>query len=127
MIDKIDSPARGLYRSRNGWILGVCRGLAESRGLSVFWTRVIAVVLLVVTSFWPVILLYLAAALLFKPEPALPLANDDDLEFYNSFTSSRRLALARLKRTFDHLERRIQRMETHVTAREYDWDRRFRE
>lgn len=115
----------GFYRSRNGWILGVCRGIAESRDISVFWVRVIAVVLLFVTSIWPAVLLYLVAALLLKPEPALTLRSDDDAEFYTSYAHSRHLALARLKRTFDNLDRRIQRMESTVTAREYDWDRRF--
>ena len=36
----------GLYRSRDGMIAGVCAGLAEYFDLSVFWTRVVAVALL---------------------------------------------------------------------------------
>jgi phage shock protein C len=35
------------------------------------------------------------------------------------------MALHRLKKTFDSLDRRIQRMEGIVTAKEYDWDRRL--
>jgi phage shock protein C len=35
--------------------------------------------------------------------------------------------LHRLKRTYDNLDRRIQRMEHIVTSREYDWDRRLNE
>ncbi|MCJ7776670.1 MAG: PspC domain-containing protein, partial [Desulfobulbaceae bacterium] len=31
----------GLYRSRNGIILGVCRGVAEYFDFSVFWARTI--------------------------------------------------------------------------------------
>ena len=115
------------YRSRRGWILGVCRGIAESRDVPVFWVRVIAVVLLFVTGIWPAVLVYLAAALLMSPEPVLSLRDDDDLEFYHSYSHSRKMALARLKRTYDNLDHRIQRMETTVTGREYDWDRRFRE
>ncbi len=116
-----------LYRSRRGWILGVCRGIAEARDIPVFWVRAIAVILVFVTSVWPALLLYLVAALLLKPEPVLRLNSDEDLEFYNSYSASRKMALMRLKRTFDNLDRRIQRMETTITAREYDWDRRFRE
>jgi phage shock protein C len=37
------------------------------------------------------------------------------------------MALHRLKRTYDNLDRRIQRMESIVTSREYDWDRRLNE
>ncbi|GAB4333633.1 MAG: envelope stress response membrane protein PspC [Candidatus Abyssubacteria bacterium] len=117
----------GLYRSRSGMIFGVCKGIAEYLDFSVFWTRVIAVGLLLFTGIWPIVGLYLLAALLMKPEPVIPFETEEEQEFYNSYASSRNLALHRLKRTFDNLDRRIQRMETIVTAREYDWDQRLHE
>jgi phage shock protein C len=115
------------YRARNGIIFGVCKGIARHLDFSVFWFRVIVVLITVLTGLWPVVGLYLVAALLMKPEPVLPLETDEDAEFYSSFTSSRHMALMRLKRTFDRLDRRIQRMEGIVTDREYDWDRRLNE
>ncbi len=117
----------GLYRSRSGKILGVCKGLAEYFDLSVKGTRIIAVVLLISSGIWPMVVVYFLAALLMKPEPVLPLETEGEQEFYNSYTSSRRMALHRLKRTYDNLDRRIQRMEHIVTSREYDWDRRLNE
>ena len=119
------STRTGLYRSRRGIICGVCRGIAEYLDFSVFWTRVIAVVLLFLTGFWPVVGLYVLAALVMKPKPSIPIQTDADQEFYNSYVSSRRMALHRLQRTFDKLDRRIQRLEDIVTARDYDWERRF--
>lgn len=118
---------RGLYRSRHGVIFGVCRGIAEYLNFSVFWTRVLAVCAMFFTGIWPLVGLYLLAALLMKPEPVLPLETEADEEFYQSFTSSRSMALHRLKRTFDNLDRRIQRVESIVTARDFDWDRRLQE
>ena len=59
----------GLYRSRNGILFGVCRGLAEYFDLSVFWTRVVGVIILVCTGLWPITGIYLLAALLMKPAP----------------------------------------------------------
>ena len=61
---------RGLYRSRNGILFGVCRGLADYFDFSVFWIRAIAVILFIFTGFWPVVGIYLLAALLMKSEPA---------------------------------------------------------
>ncbi|MEX2381636.1 MAG: PspC domain-containing protein [Opitutales bacterium] len=116
----------GLYRSRSGWIFGVCRGLEESRNISATALRIILVVLAFLTGFWPAILAYLLAAILMKPAPAVPFRGEEDREFYDSYTGSRAMALSRLKRTFDRLDRRIQRIEDVVTTREYDWDRRFR-
>ena len=60
---------QGFYRSRNGAIFGVCRGIAEHFDFSLFWTRVIAVIVFFITGFWPAVGLYLLAALLMKSEP----------------------------------------------------------
>ena len=115
----------GLYRSRTGMLLGVCKGLGEFFDFSVFWMRVIAVGLLLLSGVWPLVGLYFVAALLMKPEPVLLPETEEEQEFYNSYASSRRMALHRLKRTYDNLDRRIRRIEDIVTSREYDWDRRL--
>ena len=117
---------KGLYRSRQGAILGVCRGIAQYFDFSVFWTRAITLILLFVTGFWPITGLYLLAALLMKPEPVIPIRDDAEQEFYDSYTHSRRSAVQRLKRRFEKLERRIQRMEHTVTSSEFDWDQRLK-
>ena len=115
----------GLYRSRNGIILGVCRGVAEYFDFSVFWARTIAFILFLFSGFWPIAALYFIAALLMKPEPVIPIQNEDQQEFYDSYVYSRKGATDRLKRRYDNLDRRIQRMEHTVTAREFDWDQRL--
>jgi phage shock protein C len=112
----------GIYRSRDGVIFGVCRGLAEHFDFSVFWARAIAIVFLLVSGFWPAIGLYLIATLLMKPAPVVPLKTEAEQEFYDSYTHSRRMAARRLKRRFENLERRLQRMEHIVTTREFDWE-----
>ena len=115
----------GLYRSRNGIILGVCRGIAEYFDFSAFWVRAIAVGLLIFSGFWPVTILYFIAALLKKPEPAIPIDTDEEQEFYDSYVHSRKGATDRLKRRYDSLMRRIQRLEHTVTSKEFDWDRKL--
>ena len=115
----------GPYRSRSGILLGVCKGLAEHFDFSVFWTRFIFVGFLLFTGIWPIAGLYIIAALLMKPEPVVKFNSVDDQEFYSSFTASRPMALHRLKKTYDNLDRRLRQMEDIVTDREFDWDRRF--
>jgi phage shock protein C len=115
----------GLYRSRKGILFGVCRGIAEYFDFSVFWTRAIVLIVFFVSGFWPVMVLYFIAALLMKPEPVIPIQTDDQQEFYDNYVSSRRRAIDRLKRRYETLERRIQRMEHVVTTKEFDWDRRL--
>jgi phage shock protein C len=122
--DEIPKPAVP-YRSREGLIFGVCRGLADHFDLPVLWVRIGFVVAFIMTSFWPAGIAYLLLALIMKPEPVLPLKGLEDAEFYHSYATSRGMALQRLKRSFDNLDRRIQRIEAIVTEKEFDWDRRL--
>ena len=117
----------GLYRSRNGVILGVCRGFADYFDFSIFWARAIAIIFFLISGIWPAIGLYLIAALVMKPEPVIPIETEAEQEFYDSYTHSSHLAAQRLKRRYENLERRIQRMEHIVTTREFDWDNRLKE
>lgn len=121
--DKIETmtSSRGVYRSRKGILMGVCRGFAEFFDLNVFWVRVIAFLLFLMTGFWPIGVIYIVAGLLLKVEPVTPLRSEKDEEFYDSYTRSRQSAVQRIKRKFENIERRIQRMEHTVTSREFDW------
>ncbi len=115
----------GLYRSRQGIILGVCRGISDYFDFSLVWIRILAVIFLFVSGFWPAMGLYFIAALLMKPAPVIPIENEAEQEFYDSYTQSRNGALYRLKQRYQKLERRIQRMEDKVTSREFDWENRL--
>lgn len=112
--------AEGFYRSRRGIIFGVCRGLAEHFNFSVFWTRVLVLVLFLFTGFWPLGVFYLVAGFLLNLEPVIPLENESDEEFYQSYTRSRSSAIQRIKKKFDNIDRRVQRMEHTVTSKEFD-------
>ena len=127
MTDKRYKRRNGIYRSRNGILFGVCRGLADYFDLSVVWIRILAVVALVLTGLWPMTGIYLVAALIMKPEPVRPIESDDEKEFYNSYVHSREGAAQRIRRRAQNLERRIRRLEDSVTSREFDWDQRIRE
>lgn len=115
----------GLYRSRDGVLLGVCRGIADHYNLSVFWVRFGLVIVFLLSGFWPVIGIYIVAALMMKPRPVKPIETEEEQEFYDSYVNSPRNAAQRLRRKFEALERRIRRMEDKVTGRDFEWERKF--
>ncbi len=119
------SAGREMYRSRSGVIAGVCQGLAEYYGFNVFWLRVIVVVLFFMSGIWPVLFVYFLASLVMKPEPMRPIQTEDEQDFYDSYVHSRPSAARRLKRRFETLNRRIQRMEDTVTGREFEWEQKM--
>jgi phage shock protein C len=90
-----------IYRSRNGVILGVCRGVADHFGFPAFWLRLGVLFLFFTTGIWPTLIIYFAVALYLKPAPLIPLENESEREFYFSYTSSRLSAMARLKKQQD--------------------------
>ena len=116
---------RGLYRSRDGIIFGVCRGVADYFDFSAFWIRAILIVAIILTGFWPVIGIYLLAALLMKSEPGATGKNEFKTTSRCSYSRNRHETSQRLKRKWRHLEKRIRRMEDKVTSREFDWNSRF--
>lgn len=115
----------GIYRSRDGVLLGVCKGLAEHYDLSVFWVRLGLVIAFLLSGFWPVIGIYIVASLLMKPRPVKPIETAEEQEFYDSYVNSPRSAAQRLRRKYENLERRIRRMEDKVTGRDFEWERKF--
>jgi phage shock protein C len=109
---------RGLYRSRNGIILGVCRGIADYFDLSAFWIRAILIVTFIFTGFWPIIGIYILAALLMKSEPGgARVSKGSKHQFNCRYKKTGFEAADRLKRKWLHLEKRIRRMEDKVTSR----------
>lgn len=115
----------GIYRARDGVFLGVCKGISEYFDFSLFWIRMGMVVFFIFSGFWPVIGVYLVAAFFMKPKPIKPIHSEEEREFYDSYVHSPKGATHRLKKKFRDFDRRIRRMEDEVTAREYDWERRF--
>lgn len=116
---------QGLYRARRGWIFGVCRGFANYSGISLGWVRLGFVVLLLASGFWPAVLIYIVAAVFMKPAPVIAPSTDDDWEFYGSYAVNRGMAIGRLKRKFDEIDRRARRLESIVTARGFRWEKRL--
>jgi len=116
---------QGLYRSRNGIILGVCRGVADYFGFSTFWIRAILIVVFIFSGFWPVVAIYILAALLMKPAAGETGGQRASRGFDCGYRRTCQDAAQRLKRRWRHLEKRLRRMESRVTSREFDWNRRF--
>lgn len=77
----------GLYRDReNGWIFGVCAGLADYLNFRTGTVRIIVFVCLIV-FFWATIIAYIAAALLFKEKPLTYAGHCKEYEFWRRHTT----------------------------------------
>ncbi len=76
----------GLYRDReNGWLFGVCAGLADRFDFRTGSVRLIAVISLIL-FFWPTVLAYLAATLLLREKPLIYAGRCREYEFWRCST-----------------------------------------
>lgn len=79
-------PLRGLYRDReNGWIFGVCAGIADRFNLRVCAVRAVAVIGLLL-FFWPTALIYILATILIREKPLVYSGRASEYEFWSRRT-----------------------------------------
>lgn len=121
---------RKLYRSNDRVIFGICQGIADHFDLSVIWIRLGLVIGTIFTGFFPIPVIYGIAALIIPAGSKEPSQNEPVFDYEEDYfdvgdANSRTLGLRRLKNKFDSIEARIRRMETYVTNKSYDWERRF--
>jgi phage shock protein PspC (stress-responsive transcriptional regulator) len=78
-------PLRGFYRDReNGWVFGVCAGLADRFNFRVGTVRIIALISLLI-FFWLTAALYLGATLLIKEKPLVYSGRESENSFWHRY------------------------------------------
>jgi phage shock protein C len=79
-------PLRGLYRDReNGWIFGVCAGLADRFNFRTGTVRIIGIICLIL-FFWATVLVYIGATLLLREKPLIYSGRYQEYEFWRRFS-----------------------------------------
>ncbi|MDR2947277.1 MAG: PspC domain-containing protein [Candidatus Adiutrix sp.] len=117
----------GPFRSDDGVIFGVARGLAEYFGWPVGLTRLIMALATVFLFFWPTIILYLAAALLMSPAPKGGLGSQEERDIWFKAQMDPNSAMDQLAKRAGTVEKRLRRLEDYVTSKEFLWRRRMGE
>jgi len=78
-------PLRGFYRDReNGWVFGVCAGIADRFNFRLGAVRAVAVISLLL-FFWLTAALYLAATLLIREKPLVYSGRRNEYDFWRSY------------------------------------------
>jgi len=115
-----------LYRdSENSVIFGVCAGLADYFGFDVKLTR-ICVAIGGFCFFPTVLVIYVILGLLLDDSPHAPREEvRDDPELRRRVRSEPHATLRSVRHRFRELDRRLQRLEKHVTSKKYRLQREF--
>ena len=79
---------RGLYRDReNGWIFGVCAGVADRFNFRTGTVRLVAIICLIL-FFWPTALAYIAATLLLREKPLIYAGRTREYDFWRRYSGT---------------------------------------
>jgi len=117
---------KGLYRSRHGVLLGICRGVSDYFNLPVFWIRFALIILFLISGFFPIVLLYVLAGLIMKKEPASSEENRCN-DRYSCYADRYNDNSRDFKKRLDRLKNKIREAESNMSYREYQWNRKFNE
>lgn len=116
-----------LYRNpANGYLAGVCAGVADYFGIDRVVVR-IAVVIGLFVALVPVAVGYVVLALVLKPRPPALYASGEEEAFWRGVSTDPEETLRGLKRSFADLEARLRAMEKPVVSGEIDLRRKFRD
>lgn len=127
-IDDIhgDSPRR-LYRDpANGWLAGVCAGLADYLSVSPAVIRLLTIIGLIFFNFF-VVIAYIVLAVALPVRPNRLYRGPEDERFWRSVRTSPRETFEHVRHQFREMDRRLQRMERYVTSERFRLDREFRD
>lgn len=115
----------------SGWVAGVCAGLAEYSGWSVKLIRVLVILALIFSGFFPVGVIYLVLWYLMDPvdgeigSPPRAQARGPSPAGTGS-GASRTVSSSEARARFDRLDKRLARMEACVSQEELELRRQFR-
>jgi phage shock protein C len=110
---------QGPFKSKKGLFLGVISGLAEHYKMSPFVLRLIVIAISIFLAFWPVLLLYFAAAIIMPKEPTVMPITDRDRQLALMGRVDPTMMVDTLMNRADSLESKIRRLEHHVTSKKY--------
>lgn len=118
-------PRRRFCRSRDKAVIGgVCAGLADYFGFNLKFTRILAVIALLMAM--PMTLLvYFGAVLLIPSAPSGNGRPEYDPEFRRALRAAPAQTLSDVRRRFQSLDSRLARLERYVTSSRFDLDQEF--
>lgn len=114
-----------LFRDReNAMLAGVCAGIAEYFGLNRKGVRLVTVLLMLFPPFSAFLVIsYVILAIVLPAKPAGLYETQEQAEFWRGVSNAPSDVFGALSHRFKELNLRLERMEAHVTSKEFEIDR----
>jgi phage shock protein C len=127
MTERLRPSPSKLYKNRGrGKIAGVCAGVADYVGIPALVVRVVAVIALFMLTL-PTLVIYFGAAWLLDDAPERLYDSPEEERFWRRVRATPSKTATDLRHRFWEGERRLRRIEAHITSKEFELRRKFRD
>jgi phage shock protein C len=106
---------------------GVCAGLADYTGLDAGVVRILTVLSFFLVAGLPSIIAYVIMAWVLDPKPEDLFESKEEDEFWKDVRTKPKATIRDVRHKFREIERRLRSAEAHVTSKEYNLKREFRD
>ena len=109
-----------------GRCMGVCAGIADYFDLSRKFVRILFIVALFLTGFWPMIIAYFILGFTLEAKPGDLYADDEEEQFWKQTRKAPDYTAAEMRQRFRDMERRTADMEAYMTSKRYKLERELK-
>jgi phage shock protein C len=108
----VNTPRTTLYRDKqNAKLMGVCSGIADYTGVNLFWVRMMAVMLVFMTS-GGVIPFYFIAGMLLDKKPAALYSDHAETKYWQGVRQSPKRTAREIRSRMKDVDRRLAEVES---------------
>lgn len=120
---KRKNPHRLFRDKQNAMLAGVCAGISEYAGLNRKGVRIATLLLMLFPPFFMFIVIsYVILAIVLPAKPEDLYESPEQAEFWRGVTNAPSDVFGALRHRFRELNIRLERMEAHVTSKEFEID-----
>ena len=109
----MNTPRTTLYRDKqNAKLMGVCSGIADYTGVNLFWVRMMAVMLVFMTSGGVIPFYFIAGMLLAKKPPYLYSQDHAETKYWQGVRQSPKRTAREIRSRMKDVDRRLAEVES---------------
>lgn len=113
----MNSPRTTLYRDKhNAKLMGVCAGIADYTGISVFWVRLAAFISLFTPLNWITFPGYFVAGFMLNKKPPYLYRDESEQKYWQGIRQNPKRTAREIRAAFRDVDRRLAAVETHYVS-----------
>lgn len=124
---KTFNPNRLYKIPQEGRIMGVCAGVADYFDVRPGIVRLLAILGLLMTGFFPTFFIYVLLGFILETKPTEIMSNPEEDKFWQKARTKPSYTKVDMQARFHNIEKRAQRLEAYMTSKQFKLQRELKE